>query len=249
MLRYVATLAAFAFAPAAFAGDGDLGAGSAATLQWQVADIPVLRRVSPGYPSGVDPSTVTDAVACRTVVRIDGEGVPFDAQAEGCPAAFADEAVRAASDWRWAPLSGAGERRVTMTFRFATPSAAPASTATAPVAPAVVPTARTAPPVIPAAPAPAVAGTASVNLVPVSASSSRTQVGDGDSRVTCSGHIVRNRAGQSRKIDVAACPPELADATREVLKILSKVDAPRAPRGTDRVRVQPVQIAFTIGEV
>lgn len=107
----------------ALAADGDLGSPSPATLHWQVQDIPVLKRVAPAWPAQVPFEDASGGVACRTTVRIDGEGVPFEVGVEGCPDAFAAEARRAASGWRWAPLGAAGERRVTMNVRFTPPAA------------------------------------------------------------------------------------------------------------------------------
>lgn len=253
-MRHFAAALLVALSSTAFAAGDDLGPSSPATLHWQVQDFPVLKRVSPAWPEGAVSSA---PVSCRATVRIDGAGLPADVAVEGCPEAFVASTREAVGAWRWAPAGSVTERRVTMNIRYDAPPVRAAAVAPAPVAPVVAP-APVAPvqvaqapsrPVIPAAPAAAVPGKASVNLVPTSASASRTGEGDGQAKVVCSGAIHRNRIGHAQRIEMGACPPELYDATREVLKILSKTDARKAPRDTPRKRVQPVQIAYTIGEV
>jgi hypothetical protein len=232
-------------APAAAADPNALASAAPPTMQWQVQELTVVRRVAPAYPSGVPLEEVGD-VACRAAVRIAGDGVPNDVAVEGCPVPFAQATQKAISDWRWAAWGSLAERRVTLTVRFPRPTRL-GVTAPLPadVAAGAVPS--PAPSAVPVAP---VAARPTAPVVPtyteVLARGVAQRVHDG---VVCTAEIVRNRQGGAVKASLGACPDAYRQAAAQALEELRRKPGRPAERGAPARRTEDVRITFQVTEV
>ena len=88
-------------------GDGPPGDGQGSTEAPRVREIEdpklvVRRRVEPVYPEAARALGLGEQ-RCLATVYIDEDGVPYDVDIAGCPAAFHPAAREALLAWRWYP--------------------------------------------------------------------------------------------------------------------------------------------------
>jgi hypothetical protein len=72
------------------------------------------RRVQPQYPDAAKALALGEQ-KCVATVRIDAEGVPYQVDVAGCPAAFHPETREALLKWRWYAAKAGGSRVASQT--------------------------------------------------------------------------------------------------------------------------------------
>jgi len=90
---------------------GQLGAPAGGTPPKVVhhSEIEWKKRYDPVYPAQAKGLGLGEQ-ACKVVIKIDEEGVPYDISIEGCPKVFHEETRNALMKWRAYPLKVGGQK-------------------------------------------------------------------------------------------------------------------------------------------
>lgn len=88
---------------------GVLG-GTGGVKVFHNSELVIKKKVTPEYPEAAKSLNLGDQ-RCLVTVRIDEEGVPYEASVDGCPKVFHDAAREGILKWRWYPAKD-GKNRV-----------------------------------------------------------------------------------------------------------------------------------------
>ncbi len=90
-------------------------AGPALAAEGEVAPSdPVLERVAPEIPEGVEAYPHLHRASCEVSFRIAKDGSPKKVESRGCPLCYMSASLAAANQWRFVP----GTRRYSTTFTY-----------------------------------------------------------------------------------------------------------------------------------